>query len=158
MKFLLLCCLFTVMCSGIMGQTRQPEDVSLLRSSDVAYADAMEFAQFLNEHNFKVQSIHESVLNGFFRGVEKAAYFKTEKGIVEVIFFSESNGAEKLSITEKREDKRYIYTFQGLPHPSSNGLRLNSNRPVYFVKHRNLFIVTSDEKLSNALKSALAME
>jgi hypothetical protein len=141
-----------------MGQTRQSEDVSLLRSSDVAYADATEFAQFLDKHNFKVQSIHASNLNGFFRGVEKAAYFKTEKGIVEVIFFSEATGAEKLTITEQRKDKRYIYSFEGLPRAGSHGDRLNSNHPIYFITHRNWFIVTSDEKLSNALKSALAKE
>ncbi len=158
MKFLLLCCFFTVICSGVMSQTRQSEVVSLLRSSDVAYADAMEFAQFLDKHNLKVQSIHASNLNGFFRGVEKAAYFKTENGVVEVIFFPDTNGAEKLTIKERREDKRYIYSFEGLPRSGSHGDRLNSNRPVYFITHRNWFIVTYDEKLSNALKSVFAKE
>ncbi|MBA3693699.1 MAG: hypothetical protein H0W77_09720 [Acidobacteria bacterium] len=105
MKFLLLCCLATVMCFEAAGQIRQSEDVSLLRSTDVAYADATKFAQFLNEHNFKVQSIHASNLNGFFRGVKKAAFFKTDKGIIEVIFFSDATGAEKISVTERRKDK-----------------------------------------------------
>lgn len=156
MKFLLLSCFFTVMCLGIMGQTRQSEDVSLLGSSEVAYADAVEFAQFLNKHNFDVQSVHASKLNGFFRGIKKAAYFKTDKGILEVIFFPDATGAEKVSVTEQRKDKRYIYSFQGQPQPNPPGDTFNSSKPMYFITHENLFVVTFDEELHKMLKSAFA--
>ncbi|MDQ4122752.1 MAG: hypothetical protein M3209_15045 [Acidobacteriota bacterium] len=155
MKILLLCCLATAMCFGVAAQTRQSEDVLLLRSTDVAYADAAKFAQFLSDHNFKVQSIHASKLNGFFRGVERAAYFKTDRGIVEVIFFPDATGAEKISVTEQRKDKRYIYSFEGQPQPNPPGDTFNSSQPMYFIIRGNLFIVIFDEQLSRALKSAL---
>lgn len=156
MRILLLCYLVSAFCFGALGQTPQSKDVSLLRSTDIAYADAANFAQFLNEHNFKVQSIHASVLNGFFRNVKKAAFFKTDKGIVEVIFFPDVTGAEKISVTEKRKDKRNIYSFQGQPLPNPPGDTFNASQPMYFIMSGNLFIVTFDEELSKALKSALA--
>lgn len=155
MRILLLCCLMGTFCFGALGQTLQSEDVSLLPSTDVAYADAARFAQFLDEHNFKVQSVHASKLNGFFRGVKRAAYFKTAKGVVEVIFFPDKTGAEKISVTEQRKDKRYIYSFEGQPQPNPPGDMFNSSQPVYFIMRGNLFIVTFDKELSKELKSAL---
>ena len=156
MKILLICCLTTVLGFAVTPQTRQSEDVSLLRSTDVAYTDASKFAQFLDEHDFKVQRIHASKLNGFFRGVEKAAFFKTERGVVEVIFFPDATGAEKISVTEQRKDNRYIYSFEGQPQPNPPGDTFNSSQLMYFIMHGNLFIVTFDEELSKAFKSALA--
>jgi hypothetical protein len=143
---------------GATGQTRQTKDASLLRSTDIAYAEATEFARFLNEHNLKVESVHRSKLESFFRGVGKAAFFKTDKGIVEVIFFPDATGAERISLTEQHKDKRYIYSFLGQPHPSPPGDTFDSSQPMYFIMHGNLFIVAFDEELSNALKSALAKD
>ena len=65
----------------------QPEDSSILKPTDVAYRQAMEFAQFLNGKGINVKSVHGSKLNGFFRGLNKAAFCRTEKGVVEIIFF-----------------------------------------------------------------------
>ena len=62
----------------------------------------MKFAQFLNSKGVTVQSVHSSKLNGFFRGLKKAAFFRTDKGVVEVIFFPEPAGAEGVRATERR--------------------------------------------------------
>ena len=165
MRLLLLHCTILVMCldafsvasqktSSRTNIASQSKDGSILKTTDVAYAEAMKFAQFLNGKDIKVQSVHGSKLNGFFRGLEKAAFFRTDKGIVEVIFFPEPTGAEKVRVTEQRLEGRYLYSFEGLPHPNP-GNGMDASRPMYFLMQRNWFIVINNEELYNALKLAL---
>jgi len=140
-----------LMCFALAAQTRQSSDESLLRPSDRAYPDAKEFSRFLNENGLTVTSIHRSTLENSFHGVNKAAFFKTDKGILEVIFFPDSE-AEKVSVTERRDGGRYIYSFHGQPHPDPRDTWI-AGYPEYFIAHGGWFIVTNDENLSNAVKS-----
>jgi hypothetical protein len=121
------------------------------------YEDAMEFARVLNEKGVKVLSLHKSKLDGFFPGIEKAAFFRTEKGVVEVIFFPDPRGAENVIVTERREGGRYLYSFAGQPNLTAAG-GFDSARPMYFLLRRNWFIVPDTEELYKALKSALKRE
>ena len=155
MRILILVCFVVVSCFAVPAQRPGSPDDSLLRPSHPAYADAMEFARFLNEHNIAVKSIHNSKLNGFFRGLPKAAFLRTDKGILEVIFFPD-NGAEKVSVTERRDNNRYIYSFRGQPHPNPPRDIYNSARPVYFIMHGGWFVVTYNEEASTAVKSAFS--
>ena len=141
--------------SSQLSQASQSQDKSLLKPTDIAYADAMEFARFLNNKGFNVKSVHRSKLESFFRGIEKAAFFRTEKGVVEVIFFPEPTGAGKIQVREQRKAGRYLYSFKGQPYPNSPGDTFDSDRPVYFLGYRNWFIVPDGEQFYDALKSAL---
>ena len=85
-------------------------DGSLMKPADRAYEDAMEFACRLNEKGIKVLSLHRSKLDGMFPGLTKAAFFRTEKGVVEVIFFPDPAGAESLIVKEQRKGGRYLYS------------------------------------------------
>ena len=136
--------------------TYQSTDSSILKPADVAYAEAMEFAQFLNSKGVTVQSVHGSKFNGFFRGLKKAAFFRTDKGVVEVIFFPEPAGAEKVRVTERRREGRYLYSFEGQPHPNPPGDTIDAGRPTYFLMHRNWFMVLSNKELYDALQRTLA--
>lgn len=167
MRVFLLCCLIIVSGFEIVGavlpqkalnhlsQAGQSEDVSLLKPTDVAYADAMGFARFLDDRGIKVKSVHGSKLNGFFRGLRKAAFFRTDKGIVEIIFFPDPAGAERIEVTEQRKPGRYLYSFRGQPHPNPPGDIIDSNRPMYFLMHRNWFIVPDSKEFYDELKGAL---
>ncbi len=104
-KMILLCCLLATIPANY-ASTLQGEDSSLMRSSDIAYTETMKFARLLNEHGLTVKSSHRSILNGFFRGLNKAAFLRTDKGVVEVIFFDEARGAEKVQVTEQRQSGR----------------------------------------------------
>ena len=114
----------------------------------------MEFARFLDDRGINVKSVHHSKLESFFQDIEKAAFFRTEKGVLEVIFFPEPRGAETVKVTEQREAGRYLYSFQGQPNPKADG-GFDANRPMYFLMHRNWFIVLDSEELYDAVKSAL---
>lgn len=133
----------------------QAKDSSILKPTDAAYAEAMELAQFLNSKGIIVKSVHSSKLNGFFRGLNKAAFFRTEKGVVEVIFFPAPTGAEKIRVTVQRREGRYLYSFAGQPHPNPPGDTIDASRPMYFLTHRKWFIVLSSEELYSALNQAL---
>jgi hypothetical protein len=151
-QVLLASCVVAMTCCAIAAQTRSGSDSSLLRPSDRSYADATEFARFLDQHGIAVKSIHRSKLEGFFRGVNRAAFFKTDRGILEVIFFPD-NGAEKVSAKERRENQRYIYSFTGQPQPNPPGDTINAAYPEYFIMHGGWFIVTLDEKVYSSVKS-----
>lgn len=144
--------LVALACGAGAAQTPSVPDSSLLRASDDSYADATAFARFLDQHGISVKTIHRSKLQNFFRGVHKAALFKTDRGILEVIFFPYS-GAEKVSVTEHREGTRYIYSFRGQPQPVPPLDNINAAYPEYFIMHGGLFIVTYDEKTYGAVKS-----
>jgi len=125
-----------------------------MRPGDRSYEDAMEFACWLNEKGIKFLSLHRSKLEGMFPGRTKAAFFKTEKGVVEVIFFPEPRGAESVVVKEQRTEGRYLYSFSGYPNVEFAGA-FDSPRPMYFLMHRNWFIVPNDADLNQALKRAL---
>jgi hypothetical protein len=165
MKLLLLYFAVLSVCPGAFWVTSQKsspratigyqsKDGSILKPRDAVYYEAMEFAQLLNSKGIIVNSVHRSKLESFFVGVEKAAFFRTEKGVLEVIFFSDPEGAEKVTVTERREEGRFLYFFQGQPNPTP-GDGFDSNRPMYFLMHRNWFIVLESEDLLKAVKRAL---
>ena len=166
MKLFLLYFALLSLCVGAFGVTSQEtssratiayqsKDGSILKPTHRAYYEAMEFARFLNDKDIIVNSVHRSKLESLFvGGVEKAAFFRTEKGVLEVIFFSDPEGAEKITVTEQREAGRYLYSFQGQPN-ARLGDGFDASRPMYFLMHGNWFIVLESEDLLNAVKNAL---
>lgn len=143
----------TFSCSAVAYQAK---DSSLLKPTDVAHTEAMEVAQFLNGKGINVKSVHASKLNGFFRGLNKAAFFRTEKGVIEVIFFPEQRGAERVQVREQRKAGRYLYSFEGQPDPNPPGDTIDAGHPMYFLMHRRWFIVLHSKELNDALQPALA--
>ena len=154
MKLFLMYFAIPAMCFGVFGVAYQSKDGSILKPRDAVYYEAMEFAGLLNDKGIIVNSVHLSKLNSFFQGIEKAAFFRTENGVLEVVFFPDPEGAEKVTVTEQRKAGRYLYSFQGQPNPRF-GDGFDSPRPMYFLMYRNWFIVLESEDLLNAVKSAL---
>jgi hypothetical protein len=138
-------------------QLNPSRDGSLMKPGHPAYEDAMEFACWLNEKGIKFLSLHGSKLDGMFPGLTKAAFFKTEKGVVEVIFFPDPRGAESVIVKEQRTQGRYLYSFSGYPNVELVG-GFDSSQPMYFLMHRNWFIVPDKEEPYQALKQALKKE
>lgn len=155
MKMKMMFCLLLATIPLAPASANQSDDTSLMRSTDIAYEEAMKFAQLLREHGFTVRSVHRSKMESFFKGLNKAAFIRTDKGVIEVIFFDDPTGAEKVQVLEQWQDERYIYSFQGQPQPNT-GDRMNAAYPVYFIAHHNLFMVTNEPELGTALKQAFA--
>jgi len=152
----LLVMFFAILSTGIVAQTRPSDDIALLKPDHRAYDDAVKFGKALNDSGVRVNKILRSKLDGFFRGVDRAAYYQTEKGPVEAIFFPD-NGAEKIQVTESTVGARYIYSFTGQPRPNPPGDIFNSSKPMYFLAHDNtLVVIWGDEELFKTLKAGLA--
>lgn len=115
---------------------------------------AKEFVRFLSEHGFVVRAVGRSHLESFFLEVDKAAFIETDKGVIEAVFFPETSSAERIQVNLVRKDGRYIYSFRGQPRPTPGDV-MNSNRPLYFLAHRNLLLVTDKKEVHSALKRAL---
>jgi hypothetical protein len=134
----------------------QNQDVSLLQPTDTAYDDATEFERFLKAQGLTVRSVHRSHLEGFFRGVDKAAFFRTDKGVVEVAFFPGPLDAEKVRIIYIRGESAAVphrYCIEGQP-TNPDGV-IQAANPVYFTLHRSWYIVTSESELDAILKRGL---
>lgn len=141
---------------NVWGQKSASEDISVLKPADGVYAEALNTAEILKQHGLNIQSIHRSKLEGFFRGTSKAAYFKTDKGSFGVIFFPEAGQAEKIRVDEKRDGKRYVYSFEGQPQPDPPRDVFNAAYPMRFILTGNLFVVVSNnEELYKTLKEIL---
>lgn len=154
MQYALLLFLLIFGISSLKAQI-VPRD-NAMTSADPAYADARNFADVLDQSGIKVLTISPSKFNGFFRGVPKAAYYRTDKGIFEVIFFSDAAAAGKLSVHEIRKGDRYLYSFTGQPHPNPPGDTMDSAKQMRFITYGNLFIlVWGDDELYEALKTSL---
>ena len=142
---------------GAGAQTAVKEDISLLKPSHISYADAVNAAARFEAEGLKINSIHQSKLQGFFRDIWKAALYKTDKGAFEIIFFPERGQAEKIRAKEERDGKRHIYSFEGQPHPNPPGDVFNAAYPMRFIMTDNLFVVIHDnDELYEILKKILA--
>ena len=154
MRYALLSFLLIFGVSSLKAQI-VPRD-NAMTSADPAYADAKNFAYILDHSGVKVLTISPSKFNGFFRGVPKAAYYLTDKGIFDVIFFPDAAAVDKLSVHEIRKGDRYLYSFTGQPHPNPPGDTMDSAKQMRFITYGNLFIlVWGDDKLYETLKASL---
>jgi hypothetical protein len=156
MKFLTALAVIVLIGMYVSAQERIGTDISLIKPSDRVYADAVNASAIFEQHGLKINSIHRSKLEGFFRDVWNAAVFKTDKGAFEIIFFPESDQAEKITVTEKLEGKRHIYSFTGEPHPRSTAVVMNAAYPVQFIAKGKLFVVINDnDELADILRKIL---
>ncbi len=124
-------------------------DKSLLDSTYMGYSEVMGFAEFLQNTGIAVESIHRSKLEGLFRHTNKAAFIRTDKGVVEVVF--DPNGAEKIQISQSRDGRSYRYSLRA----DNETQTIDSRWPFYFVRHQNWFIVTRSESLASEIRLAL---
>jgi hypothetical protein len=156
MKFLTALAVIVLIGMYVSAQERNGKDISLIKPSDRVYADAVNASAIFEQHGLKINSVHRSKLEGFFRDVWNAAVFKSDKGAFEIIFFPESDQAEKITVTEKIEGKRHIYSFAGEPHPRSPAVVMNAAYPLQFIAKGKLFVVINDnDELADILRKIL---
>jgi hypothetical protein len=155
MRSLLVLCLVLIFTLKVSAQTPHDENDALLKPTQPGYVEAQQFAKVLKDVGIHVDKIFASKLNGFFTGLDKAAYFQTSTGAFEAIFIPDG-GAKKIRVTEKKEGTRYIYSFAGQPHPKTPGDTFDSSEPMFFFAYENAFVVVwKNHELFEELKTAL---
>jgi hypothetical protein len=117
---------------------------------------AKDFLQSLVDAGWTVREVRNSKFNSFFRDTGKAAFIRTERGVVEAVFFESEAEVEQISVSEQQTGdlryRRYI-----VRKPPLTNQRIEGGASCYFTKHRNVFIITTDPDLNDALKESLPM-
>lgn len=133
------------------GQIQGP-DISHLVPPDLSFATA--FVQTLSDSGWTIQAVRLSIFNGgIIPQTRKAAWIKTDKGVLEVLFFDKLGDLESIQITEDDDStpSQHKYTVKSGNESHQWAGRL----PVYFAKYRNILIITYDSKLNDAIRSTL---
>jgi hypothetical protein len=120
---------------------------------DPVHADAVDLGRFLSEHGFVIDCISSSTEQRRFKGEKGAAWFKTNRGIFDVLFLPKGQSFAAFKTVERpQQNGRYLYSFQGTPHIL--GVE-DSSKQMWFIKHDNmLFSVWGDQQLAVALRQA----
>src|ERR1700686_2694859 len=141
------------------GRTRQRQgcndvDQPSLAKSDAAYPDAMDLTQTLISHSVISTWVSPSQMTDTFEGQEGAAVYRTNEGDFEALFLPKPQNFNKLRVIERYEGQSYRYSFAGRPERWPANL-IESNFPLYFVKHRNELIVAQDPQVAIRIKGAI---
>lgn len=145
--------------SGLGAASQVPSDVChnvLLKRAwerDAVRPDAIKLGHLLRQRGFFIECIRSSKEQRRFEGEKGAAWFKTDRGAFDVLFLANGQDFSSLKIVELPErGGRYLYSFRGTPHMSSN----DSSKRIWFIKYGNaLFSVWDNEQLAAALRRAL---
>lgn len=130
------------------------ELLALLKPSDPAYADAKELSQALQSHGFIVRCVLQSKMVRTFEGQSGAAVFKTDHGDFEALFLPSGQSFDSLESIERRENGRFLYSFQGYPRPVSPH-PIDSKYPMFFEKHGKQFFITWQPEVAEQIVKAL---
>lgn len=126
-------------------------DVSYPVPAELGYAK--EFVRFLSDSGWSVEAVYPSKFNSFFRETAKAAFIKTEKGDIEVVFFNNDDDVMQIEVSEEQSKASRYYKYSVRTPMTKQRIE---GAACYFTKHRNMFIITTDRELSDALKRLLA--
>lgn len=124
---------------------------------DLSYAT--EFVRFVQSTGLVVEEVlrshHEAMLGG-----NKAAFIRTNKGVIEVVFFPGEADAERITITYSRNPSsnvphRYLINGESINGKSDTW---EAAYPQYITLHKNWFITTSEYELEGLIKRALEQD
>jgi len=116
---------------------------------------AIGFVQRLSDGGLWIQRVALSKYNGGYFGPTKAVWVKTDKGILEAVFFDKPADLDRIQLQEDEtgNPKNHKYTVT-LP----NGQTVTwdaGHASVYFIKYRDTLIITRDGQLNEALNFLL---
>jgi len=125
----------------------QKADVSHLISKDLSFAK--DFVQALSDADWEIQEVRHSKFNSFFADSRNAAFIRTDKGVVEAVFFQSKDDVEQIRVSEEPTEDSNIhrYTIQKLPKTNQR----MEGRYWHFTKYRNAFVITIDREAHEAL-------
>jgi hypothetical protein len=154
-----LCCAIVVSIPRVatsqgMG-CNQLKRFAVVQGVDKVYASAQELAHELRRRGFSVNCILRSQWEGTFVGQAGAAAYRTDQGNFDALFLTPPETFDRLAVVERREGTRYVYSFEGQPKPWPAN-RIDSARPVYFVKDTHRLLVVGGDDVAARLRRALA--
>jgi len=139
--------------AGHVRSSTQGRDVSPLVPLQVSYANG--FVQRLSDGGLWIQKVALSKYNGGYFGPTKAVLVKTDKGILEAVFFDKPAELDRIQLQQEEtgNPKKHKYTVT-----LANGQTVTwdtGHASVYFIKYRDTLIITRDDELNEALNFLL---
>jgi hypothetical protein len=149
--------LIMIVCASVLTcplrSSAQGRDVSQMVPPQVSYAT--EFVQRLSDGGLWIQRVALSKYNGGYFGPTKAVWVKTDKGILEAVFFDKPAELDRIQLQEEEtgnpKTHRYILTL-----PNGQIVKWDTGHSaVYFIKNRDALIITRAGELNEALNFLL---
>jgi hypothetical protein len=122
---------------------------------DLSYAT--DFVRLVESTGLVVIEVLRSHNEAMLRETHKAAFVRTNKGVIEVVFFPGETDAEKITVTYSRiassaVPHRYVINGEAINGKSETW---EAASPQYITLHKNWFITTSECDLDTLIKRAL---
>jgi hypothetical protein len=121
-----------------------------LTSADQGYRAAMAWSERLRNRGVTVRCVLRSTMDGMFDKQDGAALYRTDRGDFEALFLAPPLTFDQLTVNEREENGRYLYSFSGAPKPWPVN-RIDSARRMYFIKHGSALLVAQDPQLAALL-------
>jgi hypothetical protein len=116
---------------------------------DLMYAT--DVVSTLNGLGLNIQSTKPSIYAALFDTTTQAVFLPTNQGVLQVVFFPQPIG-ESLHIALTQEGGRYLYSLSG-PLVGTEPQRIDSNRPLFFIIHDTMLLVTDTPELAELLEA-----
>lgn len=160
MRLRLLCMvaslLLMITCASIVvlpsNSSTQGPNVSHLVPAQISYATG--FVQRLSDAGWLVQRVALSKYNGGYFGPTKAIWIKTDKGILEVVFFDKPADLDAIQLQEEESGTPKYHRYRITLANRTDGME--GRLPVYFTKYQDMLIITYDCELNETLNKLLA--
>jgi len=127
-----------------------------LQPSDAGYADAHEFALFLQDHDITVRCISYAKLGSYFLGEPSAASFQTSLGSISVVFFPRPDGAERVTTQLTVSEGHYRYVFRTRQLGLKTRDTVEGDSPLHFLIYGRWFVFVWDPRIEEPLRVALS--
>jgi hypothetical protein len=152
--------LFTSKKHCVEGRNVSAQQSDTTQSIPSELSHSIEFVQFLQKAGVKVEQVLRSKLEGFLGNENKAAFIRTDKGVVQVVIFPGEQDAERVTVTYSKSSHQnvpHIYVING---EVINGRRetINAAYPIYITLHKKWLIDTSVCELDETIKRALGQD
>ena len=131
----------------------QGQDVSHLVPPALSFANG--FVQTLSDSGWSVERVALSIYNGGMAGTTKAAWIKTDKGVLEVLFFETNAEVQQIQLKEN-DNSTPSYHKYSITWPNNRKDGCEGRLPVYFTKYRTMLIISYDHELADALNKLFA--
>ncbi len=112
----------------------------------------------MSSSSLTILEVQNSIEGALFQSPNQAAWIKTDKGIVEVVFFLDPAETTHIQITPLSgpTEARHLYQVQAPPPTVTHDVVIDAAYPLYFSVERGMYMVTNSVELHAVLKRILA--
>ena len=138
----------------ITMQDLRPTSIAI--PADLGFSSS--FVQLLSNSGLNVLSVQSSIWNGMFQSTNKAAWIKTDQGIVEMVSFTNTTEVKQIQVTQLTTTitGRYLYKIQAPPPTLLHDVTIDAAFPLYFTMQHGMLLITSNAELDRTLKHILS--